>query len=221
VPSLILFLCAGSTRAQISSINYTFVVASGFLCDPGDSSSCPAVAKSGNGDSYEISGAGTFDPQNKSVKAAGTFSHKALNGNVLETGVWIASELVGFDSYGIAPGALRQNGAVLGRQPIGPKGFPKPSGPMPTGGLAVFRIRLLPISGLANTAILQLNCALGKVPAERQMEGIRLSLERNGTEFSEEVSGRVIFLSLRPEGIGPTKTPQQEPAPDVAKPPNS
>ena len=73
VPSLILFLCAGSARAQISSANYTFVVASGFLCDPGDSGRCPAVAKSATGDSYEITGAGTFDPQNKSVRAAGTF----------------------------------------------------------------------------------------------------------------------------------------------------
>ena len=91
MPSLILFLCAGSARAQISSPNYTFVVASGFLCDPGDSGSCPAVAKSTNGDSYEISGAGTFDPQNKSVKAAGTFNHKSTNGSVLETGVWIAN----------------------------------------------------------------------------------------------------------------------------------
>jgi hypothetical protein len=160
-------------------------------------------------------------PLGEDVLPASRVVPLALNGNVLETDVWIASELVGFDSYGVAPSGLRQNGAVLGRQPIGPKGFPKPSGPMPTGGLAVFRIRLLPISGSANTAILQLNCALGKVPAERQMEGIRLCLERNGTEFSEEVSGRVIFLSLRPEGMGPTKTPQQEPAPDVSEPPNS
>jgi hypothetical protein len=77
-----------------------------FLCDPGDSGSCLAVAKSANGDSYEISGAGAFDPQNKSVKAAGTYTHKSPNGNVLETGVWLANELLSFDSYGIAPGAL-------------------------------------------------------------------------------------------------------------------
>jgi hypothetical protein len=80
VASLILFLCAGSARPQTSSANYTFVVASGFLCDPGDSGSCPAVAKSINGDGYEISGTGTFDPQGKSVKAAGTFNHKSTNG---------------------------------------------------------------------------------------------------------------------------------------------
>jgi hypothetical protein len=76
VSSLVL-LCAGSARAQTGSTNYTFIVSSGFLCD--DSGSCPAVAKSANGDSYEISGAGTFDAQNKSVKAAGIFNHKSTN----------------------------------------------------------------------------------------------------------------------------------------------
>jgi hypothetical protein len=96
-----------------------------------------------------------------------------------------------------------------------------PSGSMPTGGLAVFRIRLLPMSGASKTAVLQANCALGKVPAERQTEGIRLSLERNGTEFSLEASGRVMFLAMRPEVSVPVKTPQQEPAPDPAKPPSS
>ena len=221
VPSLILFLCAGSARAQISSVKYTFLVASGFLCDPSDSGSCPAVAKSANGDSYEISGAGTFDAQNKSVQAAGTFAHKAPNGNVLETGVWIASELMSFESYGIAPGALRQKGIAFGPKPFGPKRLPMASGPMPTGGLAVFRIRLLPMSGASKTAVLQVNCALGKVPAERQIEGIRLSSERNGTEFSVEVSGRVMFLSMHPEVSAPIKTPQQEPAPDSAEPPSS
>ena len=106
---LIVLLSVGPVRAQ-TSVDYTFLVASGFLCDPGDSSTCPAAVKSANGDSYELSGAGTFDAQNKSVQAAGTFTHKSPNGNVLETGVWIATELVSFDSYGVAPGALRQRG---------------------------------------------------------------------------------------------------------------
>ncbi len=218
MPSLILFLCAGSARAQTTSANYTFVVASGFLCDPGDSGSCPAVARSANGDSYEISGAGTFDPQNKSVKAAGTFNHKSTNGNVLETGVWTASELVSFVSYGIAPGALRQHGVAIGPQQFAPKRLPMLLGPMPTGGLAVIRIRLLPMSGASTTAVLQVNCALGDVPRERSVEGIRLTLDLNGGEFSDELGGRVMFLSMRPEVKAPVKKPQQEVAPDSAEP---
>jgi hypothetical protein len=220
MPSLILFLCAGPARAQDSSANYTFLVASGLLCDPGDSATCPAVVKSANDDSYQMSGAGTFNAQNKSVQAAGTFTHKSSDGTTLETGVWIASELVSFESYGIAPGALRQKGIALGPKPFGPKHLPMASGSMPTGGLAVFRIRLLPMSGASKTAVLQVNCALGKVPAERQIEGIRLSLERNGTEFPLEVSGRVMFLAMRPEVSAPVKAPQQEPAADSAEPPS-
>ena len=217
---LIVLLSVGPVRAQ-TSVDYTFLVGSGFLCDPGDSATCPAVVKSANGDSYEMSGAGSFNTQSKSVQAAGTFAHKSANGTVLDTGVWIASELVSFDSYGIVPGALRQKGVALGPQSFGPRRLPMPSGPMPTGGLAVFRTRLLPMSGASMTAVLQANCALGKVPAGRQMEGIRLSLERNGSEFSEELSGRVMFLSMRPEVSVPVKTPRQEPAPDSTGPPTT
>src|SRR5208337_1597033 len=146
--------------------------ASGFLCDPDHAEACPAVAKDVNGSSFEMSGAGLFDAQSESVKAAGTYTHKSPNGNVLETGVWIASELVSFDSYGAAPGALRQRGVALGPQPFGPRRLPMSSGPMPTGGLVVFRMRLLPVSGASTSAVLQVNCALGEVPRERSVEGI-------------------------------------------------
>jgi len=214
-------LFAFPSAAQTNSTNYIFLLASGLLCDPGDSSTCPATAKGNQGDSYEMSGAGIFEAQTKSVKAAGTYTHKSPNGNVLDSGVWIASELVSFDSYGIAPAAFRQHGLALGPQPFGPRRMPVTASPMPTGGLAVFRITLLPMSGASKTAVLQVNCALGDVPRERSVEGIRLTLERNGTEFSEEVSGRVIFLSMRPEVSAPVKTPQQELAPQSSEaPPN-
>jgi hypothetical protein len=214
-------LFAFPAAAQSNNSNYIFLLASGFLCEPGDTSTCPATAKGNQDDSYELSGAGMFDAQTKSVKATGTYTHKSPNGNVLETGVWIANQLVSFDSYGIAPAALRQHGLALGPQPLGPRRMPMSASPMPTGGLAVFRIRLLPMSGASTTAVLQVNCALGDVPRERSVEGIRLTLEKNGTEFSEEVGGRVIFLSVRPEVSAPVKTPQQEPAPDSAEPPSS
>ena len=219
-PSLILFLCAGSARAQRSPTNYSFVVASGFLCDTGDSGSCPAVAKSANGDSYEVSGAGTFELQSKSVKAAGTFNHKSANGSLLETGVWIASALISFESYGIAPAAFMQKGPAFGGPQIGNKHLPMYRSPLPTGGLAKFRILLIPVSGTTRAAALQVNCALGAVPRERSVEGIRLTIETSGTEFSEEVGGRVMFLSIRPEVSAPVTTPQQEPAVDSAAPPS-
>jgi hypothetical protein len=210
-----------SAFAQSNSTNFVFLLASGFVCTPDDSSACPAVAKANAGDSYEMSGAGTFDPQSKSVKAAGTYTHKSPSGNVLETGVWIANELVSFDSYGAAPGALRHQGLAIGPAPFGPRRLPMMAGPMPTGGLAVFRIHLLPMSGPSKTAVLQVNCALGDVPRERSVEGIRLTVESNGGEFSEEVSGHVMFLSMRPEVSAPVKKSQQEPAPDSTETPRN
>jgi len=207
---LAMYLRAGPARAQSSSARYTFLVAAGFLCDSGDSNTCPAVVKSANGDSYEMSGAGTFTTQSKSVTAAGTFTHKSADGVVLETGVWTASELVSFDSYGIAPGALMREARAFGPLLLGPMRVRMFSGSMPSGGLAVLRIRLFPVLGLAKTATLQVNCALGKVPSEHQMEGIRLAFERGGLEYDEEVSGRALFLLTRPEASTAAKAPNPD-----------
>ena len=210
VPSLAIMLGAVSAVAQSSSANYTFLVGAGFLCDSGDSSACPAVVKSADGASYEMTGAGMLASQTKTVTAAGTFTHKSPDGVVLETGVWIASELVSFDSYGIAPGALTREGRALGPPQFGPMRMGMLSGSMPAGGLAVFRIRLLPVRGLSKNATLQINCAIGKVPDEHPTEGIRLALEGGGVEFDEEISGRALFLLMRPGASATPKTPPPE-----------
>jgi hypothetical protein len=207
--------------AQGNNSNYVFLIASGFLCDPGDSSTCPGTAKSNQGDSYEMSGAGTFDAQNKSVNAGGTYTHKSPNGSVLETGVWLAGELVKFDSYGAAPGALRRQGLALGPAAFGPTRTAMPSGPMPTGGLAVFRIRLLPMRGPSRPALLEVNSVLGEAPRERAVEGIRLGFEGNKGEFSEETGGRMMFLSIRPEVTVPVKPPHQTLPPGSLEPPRN
>jgi len=216
---LTVLLFASFARAQRASGEFIFLLASGFLCEPGDTSTCPCTVRANAGDSYEMTGAGTFDTQSKSVKAAGTYTHKSSNGNVLETGVWIASELVSFDSYGAAPNALPRQGVRFGPATMGPK-LPKLFGPMPTGGIAVLRIRFLPIQGTSTTGVLQVNCALGDVPRERSVEGIRLTLERNNIEYSEELSGRVMFLALRPKISAPAKAPEQE-APETPGTPHN
>ncbi len=210
VPTLAMFLGAGPARAQSSSANYTLLVGAGFLCDSGDSATCPAVVKSANGDSYEMSGAGTLTTQSKSVTAAGTFIHKSSNGTVLETGVWIASELVSFDSYGIVLGALMREGRAFGPPQFGPMRSRMFSRSMAAGGLAVFRIRLLPVWGLSKNATLQVNCAIGRVPPEHQVEGIRLAFEGGGVEFDEEVSGRTLFVLTRPGASAAAKAPAPE-----------
>jgi hypothetical protein len=209
-PSLALFLAVVPALAQTSNGNYALLVGAGFLCDFGDSSDCPAVVKSADGASYELSGAGTFTSSGKLVTAAGTFTHKSPDGVALETGVWVASELVSFDSYGIAPGALMREGRALGPPQFGPRRMGMLSGPMPAGGRAVLRIRLFPVSGFTKNATLQVNCALGKVPDEHPTEGIRLAFERGGTEFDEEVSGRALFLLTRPGAGAAAKAPSPE-----------
>lgn len=205
--------------AQSNNSNYIFLVSTGLLCDPGDSSTCPATAKAIEGDSYDLSGAGTFNALRKSVKGAGAYTHKSPNGNVLETGVWLANELISFDSYGAAPGALPNKSLVFGPGAMGPKRIPMARGPMPTGGLAVFRILLLPISGAPTTAVLQINCALGDVPRERSVEGIRLTFERSNSEYSDEVNGRVMFLSTRTEMGTLVSVPEAEKAPESSEQP--
>jgi hypothetical protein len=78
---------------------------------------------------------------------------------------------------------------------------------MAAGGLAVLRIRLMPVSGLAKSATLEVNCPLGKMPDEHQVEGIRLAFEGRGAEFDEEVSGRTLFLLTRPGASAAAKAP--------------
>jgi len=217
---LLLSFCAGLATAQTNSNSYTFLVGSGFLCDASDTSNCAATAKAVQGDSYEVSGAGTFDAQNKSVKAAGAFSHKAANGSEVETGVWIASELVSFVSYGIAPAALLHEKRRLNALQFAPMHLKMSSGPMPTGGLGIFRVRLLTLAGAVKTGVLQVNCPLGDVPRERSVEGIRLSLESGRNEFSEEVGGRVMFLSMRRQVNAPNAPQKEVPTGPSEPPPN-
>jgi hypothetical protein len=207
---MVLLAVAIAALAQESGGDCLFLIGSGFLCESGNSSACPAVAKSADGSTLELSGAGTFAPQSKLVTAAGTYTRKSASGDVLETGVWVASELVSFDSYGIAAGALMREGRALGPPQLGGKRLPMFSGPMAAGGLAVLRIRLIPVLGFARTATLQVNCALGKVPDEHQVEGMKLAFEGRGAEFDEEVSGRVLFLLMRPGATTAAKAPAPE-----------
>ena len=150
-----------------ATANYNFLIASGFLCDPNDSTACPAVAKADNGETIEITGAGTLDLAGKSVTAAGAFTQKMPTGDIVTTGVWTATGLVSFESYGIDPGALLRDYSQfrrLGPLPMGRGMMPGPmaglaAGPIAAGGVAVIRIRLLADAGSPGDAILRVDCA--------------------------------------------------------------
>ncbi len=193
---LTVLLSSIPARAQDGAA-YAFVISTGFLCDAGDSGACPAVVKSADGDTFEISGAGVFDPRQKTVMATGTFTHRSLHGNALETGIWIADEVVSFDPYGASPGALMREGGALGPASFGSARSRMFATSMPAGGLAVLHIHLLPMRGAAKTATLQVNCALGRVPADQTSDGIRLAVGGGSEEFNEAISGRTLFVLTR------------------------
>jgi len=194
---------SGST---VAIANYNFLIGSGLLCDSDDSTACPAVAKGANGETIEINGAGTLNLANKSVTAAGAFTQRTPTGDIVSTGVWAATELVSLDSYGLAPGALQLDYPKL--RAFGPLavGLGKMAGPMAgmmtgpvaAGGLAVIHIRLLPDAGSPRDAVLQVNCAKGKVPPDRPGDGVTLVIQGGGPRFDEQVSGRTVFLLRRP-----------------------
>ena len=217
-PILALFLGAAPLSAQTRAPEYTFVVASGFLCDSGN---CPAVARSERRDTYEFTGAGTFNAQTKAVSAAGTFAHKIPNGTVVETGIWTSNQLISFDSYGAAPNALRQRGIVAGVPGFRPNLSPMSFNPVPIGGLAMFRIRMLPAVGTPMSAVLQVNCALADAPRDRSADGIRLKLDKSPTEFAEELGGSVMFLAMPPQPTTPGKNKQQQSDSDATPTPNN
>lgn len=186
-----------------SAANYNFLIGSGFLCGSDDSTACPAVARAANQETIEVSGAGTLGLANKSVTAAGAFIERTPTGEIVTAGVWTTMGLVSFESYGIAPGALRLDYPKLRAFEALPMGkMPGPmaammAGPIAAGGLATVRIRLWPDAGSPRDAMLQVNCAKGKVPAGEQNDGVRLAVT-GGPEFDEEISGRALFLLQRP-----------------------
>jgi hypothetical protein len=195
---LILVIGATPVIAGNDAANYNFLIASGFLCDPNDSTTCPAVARAVSGDAVELSGAGTLSLANKSVTATGAFTHKSPTGEIVATGVWTATELLSFKSYGIAPGALMRESQHFKPSRYSLSVLGVLAGPMPAGGLALIRIRLLPDVGTPKEAVLQVNCAKGKVPDNQQGDGVRLAIEQDGPKFDQKVSGRTVLLLRKP-----------------------
>jgi hypothetical protein len=197
------------SRFTLATANYNLLIASGFLCE--DADGCPAVAQAADGETIEITGAGTFALADKSVTAAGAFTQKTSSGAITATGVWTATRVVRFKPYGIAPFALlrdypqlRTAGLFAMGRPMMP-GLMMPglmmaglmAGPLAAGGLAVIRIRLLPDAGVPQDALLQVSCAKSKAPETEQTDGVKLTIS-GGPAFNLPVSGRAVFLLLRP-----------------------
>lgn len=169
---LVLLPLGWSPVAAMETVDYQYLVASGVLCDIGG---CPAVSEAANGDTVEVSGGGTFSIHPKSVTGEGTFIHRNADGDVLAAGTWKVEELLSFHSYG--------SGAAQGL----PEDF--------EGGLALIRVGLYVGGTKVASAVMQIDCTLGKPPAG-SIEGFRLAVHGQGfgINFNEEVSGFTLFI---------------------------
>jgi hypothetical protein len=69
--------------------------------------------------------------------------------------------------------------------------------------------------------VLQVNCALGKVPDERPTDGISLTFEGASGEYNQEPSGRTMFVLTRLGASSALKSPttgdKTRPAPPQAQ----
>lgn len=171
-------LTSGPATASHAPESLGYLVGTDFLCGL-DPSACPAIARAPNGDTIEITGAGGITTHGKSATGGGTFVHKAPDGSTVAEGVWEATDLMSFQSYG--------SGAAQGL----PEEF--------WGGRAILRVHLsVPGVGIEAPGVLWVDCLLGdKIPAGAA-EGVRLLVAPGpfgGLNFNEEVSGFTVFIA--------------------------
>jgi hypothetical protein len=127
------------------------------------------VARSSNGQKIELSGTGTLGVHPESATGGGTF-----NSDVIGSGTWRVTELLGFQAYG--PGTL----------PDLPPGS--------TSGRALFRVRLTPTGKPFVEGILDLECNIpgSTVPGGIQ-EGIQIVVP-GVANFNHIVSGETLYI---------------------------
>ena len=165
---------SGGVEESSRMRTFDFLIGAGFLCNL-DPKACPDISMAENGDTVEISGAGTFTLHAKSVTGGGSFVHKDKDGNVLASGVWFAVKVESFKSFG--------SGSAQG---LPPELF---------GGRLVLKIRLVPAGGPEHgiPGVLRVSCALGNKIPPNAIEGIRLHVH-HGPNFNTEVTGFTVFV---------------------------
>ena len=61
-----------------ATTQYNILIGSGFLCDGDNSAACPAVARASDGETIEMTGAGTLGLTRNTVTAAGAFIERTF-----------------------------------------------------------------------------------------------------------------------------------------------
>ncbi len=171
VAAAVFALPAGTgALADSGARSYDYLLGTSVLCGLAPSA-CPDIAQAPNGDTVELTGAGTLAIHAKSVTGSGTFVHKDAAGNVKGSGTWTATDLLSFHSYGTSPGF--------------PSSF--------EGGEALIRVHLVSASGLQFDGILWVDCEVGAPPPSGQTEGVRLDVP-GVIHFNKQVSGFTLFI---------------------------
>jgi hypothetical protein len=149
-----------------------------------------SVARASNGDTIEVSGAGSFNMQPKSVSGDApvieaafgsvprTFIHRDAQGNVLAEGTWESTAVLAYRSFG--PATEEQNAEL---------GLPAGS----EGGEVLIKVALFVDGAHVADGILTIVCELGKPPKNSE-EATLLLVQGTSLNFNEVVSGDNIFI---------------------------
>ena len=149
-----------------------------------------SVARASNGDTIEVSGAGSFSLQPKSasgdapaIEAAfgefpRTFSHRDADGDVLAEGTWEPTQVLSYRSFG--PATEEQNAEL---------GLP----PGSAGGKVMIKVALFVDGVHLRDGILTVVCELGR-PPRNSVEETLLLVQDSPLNFNQPVSGDNIFI---------------------------
>ncbi|MEK6860720.1 MAG: hypothetical protein AABY07_02000 [Nanoarchaeota archaeon] len=164
-----LFVITSVTAAH-ENVNYDYLIGNEFLEEFG-----PVMAKARNGDTIEFKGGGTFSTKPKTATGTGTFIHRNADGDIIGAGVWTATDLITFKSYG--SGSFQELPAEF------------------EGGRALIRVYLDPDPRIPGfNGVLKVTCLLGnKIPPKAQ-EGVQLLVRDAKINFNREMGGATLFI---------------------------
>jgi hypothetical protein len=140
----------------------------------------PNIGVAANGDQIAITGEGEFSVHPKSVEAEGAFAHTTATGTPVASGIWEATELLEYQSYGC--------GEVFG-DPL-PDNF--------CGGVVKMRVMLMPAgTALHLPGILTVICVIGPNPPNSingpRSEGVTLDVP-GIANFNHSAGGENIYI---------------------------
>ena len=150
-----------------------------------------SIARAPSGQTMEISGAGTFSLQPKSVSGTAdvieaafgtvprTFTQRTANGAVVAQGTWEVTGILSYTSFGPA---TPEQIAFFGGLPPGSE-----------GGKVMLNVALFVGGVRVHDGILTIVCELGQAPTN-SVESTLLLLQDGSGNFNQPVSGDNIFI---------------------------